>query len=75
MEKMPKLCCPFLCKLTTQSIETYGKINLVGMCSHPIILMPTDCDVNQKSEPIWVLLIQCGLVNPIPYYMYEHPFY
>ena len=20
--------------------------------------MPTDCDVNQKSEPIWVLLIQ-----------------
>ena len=23
-----------------------------------ILLMPTDCDVNQKSEPIWVLLIQ-----------------
>ena len=30
------MCCPFLCKLTTQSIETYGKLNLVGMCSHPI---------------------------------------
>ena len=23
-----------------------------------ILLMPTDCDVNPKSEPIWVLLIQ-----------------
>ena len=30
------MCCPFLCKLTTQSIEIYGKINLAGMCSHPI---------------------------------------
>ena len=28
--------------------------------------MPTDCDVNQKSEPIWVLLIQSvvGVISP-----------
>ena len=31
---MPKIA--FLCKLTSQSIETYGKINLAGMCSHSI---------------------------------------
>ena len=43
----------FLCKLTTQSIETYGKIILVL-----VQLVPADCDVNQKSEPIWVLLVQ-----------------
>ena len=28
-----------------------------------ILLIPTDCDVNQKSEPICVLLIQGGLFN------------
>ena len=32
-----------------------------------ILLMPTDCDVNQKSEPIWVLLIQNEKVNAAEY--------
>ena len=36
MEKMPKIVLPFLCKLTSQSIETDDKTNLVGMCSHSI---------------------------------------
>ena len=30
------MCCPFLCNLTSQSIETYGKINLVGIWAHSI---------------------------------------
>ena len=25
--------------------------------------MPTDCDVNQKSEPIWVLLVQSAFLK------------
>ena len=40
-------------------IETYCKINLVGMCSHPI---KTDCNVNQNSEEIWVNFIQGGII-------------
>ena len=44
-KKCLNLCCPFLCKLTTQSIETCGKINLVGMCSHPIDANRLRCQV------------------------------
>ena len=50
--------CPFLCILTSQSIETYGKINLAVMCSHPIDANRLRCQT--KSEPIWVLLTQSG---------------
>ena len=28
-----------------------------------ILLMLTDCDVNQKSEPVWVLLIQSAVLT------------
>ena len=50
MEKWPKLCCPFLCNLTTQSIETYGKINLVGICSHPINANRLVCQIEKWAD-------------------------
>ena len=44
------MCCPFLCKLTSQSIETYGKINLAGMCSHPINANRLRCHTKKWAD-------------------------
>ena len=60
MKKMPKIVLPISLQFDSQSIETYGKINLAGTICVLILLMPTDCIVKQKSEPIWVLLTQSG---------------
>ena len=54
MEKMPKIVLLISLHLTSQSIETYGKINLAGMCSHPINANRLRC----QTKPIWVLLTQ-----------------
>ena len=50
MEKCLKLCCPFLCNLTSQSIETYGKIKLAGMCSHPINANRLRCQTKKGAD-------------------------
>ena len=59
MEKMPKIVLPISLQfnLTSQSIETYMEKSNLLVCIL-ILLMPTDCDVKQKSEPWWVLLTQ-----------------
>ena len=44
MEKMPKIV------LTSQLIETYGKINLSGMCSHPINANRLRCQTNTEWD-------------------------
>ena len=44
------MCCLFLCNLTSQSIETYGKINLAGMCSHPTNANRLRCQTKKRAD-------------------------
>ena len=61
MEKMPKIVSLISLQIDNSINSDLRQVNLLGMCSHPNTVILTDCDVNQESEAIWVLLIHSAL--------------